>query len=159
MLPEAQVQEEVETVQRQPRDHKDDHHADEQVQGSIPAATAASQQPAAGWAAAAAAISDGHWQRYSARRQVDGRRAVLRCLRPPRPKNEAAAAAAAHFDGEAGSGDGEASAAMAGVLWRRRRQRQAVALRLVPERQRGQAAVDPKKAHFLDKYLKHKSRI
>jgi hypothetical protein len=74
----------------------------------------------------------------------------LRCLRPLRPKDEAAAAAAAHLNGEAGAGDGEASAAMAGVLWWRRREREAVALRLVPERQRGQSAVDPtKKFAFL----------
>jgi hypothetical protein len=77
----------------------------------------------------------------------------LRCLRPPRPKDEATAAAAAHLNGEAGAGDGEASAAMAGILWRQRREREAVALWLVPKRQRGQAAVDPKKIRFFGQII------
>jgi len=132
VLSEAQVQQEIEAVQGQPRDHKDHHHAEQQVQGSIPTPAAAHHEPAACRTAAAG----GMCQRHAASRQA----AVATDFCPPRPENEATTSAAADLDGEA-AGDGEAAAAKVNVLWRRRWQ--AVIGLLVPEGEGGEFPVDP----------------
>ena len=131
---EPQVQEEVERVERQPGDDKHDHHAEQEVQGSVPppAATSTNQQAAAR-TVAATAVATSHPG------QGDASQTVSFPQLGGAPKDEAASAAAAHLNGET-AGNGETAALVR--LLRQLLLLLRLAAPLVPEGQRRQLAVD-----------------